>query len=62
MLSFLEASLIMFIRLLQVSKLLLIVLSIMLLIQLVTFQLSNKKINLYKKFNKLMNKLFNANI
>lgn len=62
MLNILEASVIMLIRLIQISKLLLIVLGIMLLIQLITYQLSNKKINLYKKFNKLMNKIINANI
>lgn len=49
MLNLVEASIVMLIRLLQVSKLILILISIMLLIQLIIYQLSNKRINLYKK-------------
>ena len=62
MLSFLEASVIMIVRLLQVAKILVITIVIALLLQLIVYQCSHKKINLYKKFNKLMNKMINANI
>lgn len=55
MMNVMEASVVMIIRLVQVSKLLLIALSIMLLIQLIIYQLSNKKINLYKKLLKVKN-------
>ena len=62
MLNFLEASLIMIVRLLEVARILAITIVIALLLQLIVYQMSNKKINLYKKFNKLMNKIINANI
>ena len=52
MLNFLEASLIMIVRLLEVSKILVITIVIALLLQLIVYQLSNKKINLYKMINK----------
>lgn len=55
MMNVMEASVVMIIRLVQVSKLLLMALSIMLLIQLLIYQLSNKKINLYKKLLKVKN-------
>lgn len=62
MLNFLEASLVMIVRFLEVARILVITIVIALLLQLIVYQLSNKKINLYKKFNKLMNKIINANI
>lgn len=62
MLNFLEASLVMIVRLLEVCKILAIAIVIALLLQLIVYQLSNKKINLYKKFNRFMNNLINANI
>lgn len=52
MLSFLEASIIMIVRLLQVARILAIAIVIALLLQLIVYQMSNKKINLYKKINK----------
>lgn len=55
MMNVMEASVVMIIRLVQVSKLLLIALSIMLLIQIIIYQLSNKKINLYKKLLNVKN-------
>ena len=57
MLNFLEASLIMIVRLLEVSKILVITIVIALLLQLIVYQLSNKKINLYKLINKKINYL-----
>ena len=52
MLNFLEASLIMIVRLLEVARILAITIVIALLLQLIVYQMSNKKINLYKKINK----------
>ena len=57
MLNLVEASIVMLIRLLQVSKLILILISIMLLIQLIIYQLSNKRINLYKKIKRRIKSL-----
>ena len=57
MLNFLEASIIMIVRLLQVARILAIAIVIALLLQLIVYQLSNKKINLYKKINKKINYL-----
>lgn len=62
MLNFLEASLIMIVRLLEVARILAITIVIALLLQLIVYQMSNKKINLYKKFNRFMNNLINDNI
>lgn len=58
MLNFLEASLIMIVRLLEVCKILAIAIVIALLLQLIVYQLSNKKINLYKLINKKIDFLF----
>ena len=62
MLNFLEASLVMIIRFLEVARVVAIAIAIALLVQLVVYQMSNKKINLYKKFNRFMNNLINDNI
>lgn len=62
MLNFWECSIVMIVRMLQISKYLIIAIAIALLLQLIVYQMSNKKINLYKKFNRFMNNLINANI
>ena len=58
MLNFLEASLVMIVRFLEVARILVITIVIALLIQLIVYQLSNKKINLYKLINKKIDFLF----
>lgn len=57
MLNFWECSVVMIVRMLQISKYLLIAIAIALLLQLIVYQMSNKKINLYKKINKKINYL-----
>ena len=57
MLNFLEASLVMIVRLLEVCKILALTIVIALLLQLIVYQISNKKINLYKLINKKINYL-----
>ena len=57
MLSFLEASLVMIVRLLEVARILVIAIAILLFIQFITYNLSNRKINLYKTLNKKINYL-----
>ena len=52
MLNFWECSIVMIVRMLQISKYLLIAIAILLLLQLIIYQFSNKKINLYKMINK----------
>lgn len=57
MLNLLEASIVMIIRLLEIAKIVVITIAIALLVQLVVYQFSNKKINLYKTLNKKINYL-----
>lgn len=57
MLNFLEASIVMIIRLLEIAKIVIIVIAILLFIQFITYNLSNRKINLYKTLNKKINYL-----
>lgn len=52
MLNFWECSIVIIVRMLQISKYLLIAIAILLLLQLIIYQFSNKKINLYKMINK----------
>ena len=52
MLNFWESSLVMIIRFLEIAKIVAIVMTIALLLQLIVYQMSNKKINLYKMINK----------
>ena len=52
MLNLLECSVVMILRILQISKYLIIAIAILLLLQLIIYQFSNKKINLYKMINK----------
>lgn len=57
MLNLLEASIVMIIRLLEIAKIVAIAIVIALLLQLIVYQLSNKKINLYKMINKKIDNL-----
>ena len=57
MLNFWECSIVMIVRMLQISKYLIIAIAILLLLQLIIYQFSNKKINLYKTLNKKINYL-----
>lgn len=52
MLNLLECSIVMIVRMLELSKILAITIVIALLLQLIVYQMSNKKINLYKMINK----------
>lgn len=58
MLNFWECSIVMIVRMLQISKYLIIAIAILLLLQLIIYQFSNKKINLYKMINKKIDFLF----
>lgn len=60
MLNLMEASVVMFIRILQMSKIMLILISFLLILQLIIYQISNKRINLYKKIKRSIKSLENA--